>query len=194
MGISAGLNLGGARPGVCTSSTRPATPYEGMMIYETDTDYVQVWNGSAWKLVSATTPYSGEPLKTFTYQANLTQKIYAATNDTIYNISSYTTNSRGTSYLLVTFGVAYEYNTSSDVITFAVNFNGVEQFSFGDSTNTTTWNEFPYYTFRSIDQYAASSTISNIRVYAKAASGQVVCPRSVGGPVNFSITIQEFAV
>ena len=37
-----------SKPGVCTSSTRPATPYEGQMIYETDTDKVLVWNGSAW--------------------------------------------------------------------------------------------------------------------------------------------------
>jgi len=41
-------NSTGLRPGVCTSSTRPAAPYEGQMIYETDTDKVLVWNGSAW--------------------------------------------------------------------------------------------------------------------------------------------------
>jgi hypothetical protein len=37
-----------AKPGVCTSSTRPASPYEGQFIYETDTDKTFVWNGSAW--------------------------------------------------------------------------------------------------------------------------------------------------
>ena len=36
------------KPGVCTSSTRPASPFEGQMIYETDTDLVLVWSGSAW--------------------------------------------------------------------------------------------------------------------------------------------------
>jgi hypothetical protein len=36
------------KPGVCTSSTRPAVPFEGQMIYETDTDKVLVYNGSAW--------------------------------------------------------------------------------------------------------------------------------------------------
>ena len=36
------------KPGVCTSSTRPASPYEGQMIYETDTDKTLVWNGTAW--------------------------------------------------------------------------------------------------------------------------------------------------
>lgn len=39
------------QPGVCTSSTRPASPYEGQAIYETDTDKVLVWNGSIWTLL-----------------------------------------------------------------------------------------------------------------------------------------------
>ena len=37
-----------SQSGVCTSSTRPASPYEGQVIYETDTDRVLVWNASAW--------------------------------------------------------------------------------------------------------------------------------------------------
>ena len=36
------------KPGVCTSTTRPASPYEGQAIYETDTDLAKIWNGSAW--------------------------------------------------------------------------------------------------------------------------------------------------
>jgi hypothetical protein len=47
----------GFRPGVCTSTTRPAEPYEGMMIYETDTNRVLVWDNAAWvMIVSANTP------------------------------------------------------------------------------------------------------------------------------------------
>ena len=38
----------GWRPGVCTSSTRPTAPYEGQTIFETDTDRMYVWNGTAW--------------------------------------------------------------------------------------------------------------------------------------------------
>lgn len=38
------------KPGVCTSTTRPAAPFEGQTIYETDTDTMRVWNGSAWRL------------------------------------------------------------------------------------------------------------------------------------------------
>jgi len=36
------------KPGVVTSSTRPAVPYEGQLIYETDTDRIAAYNGSAW--------------------------------------------------------------------------------------------------------------------------------------------------
>ena len=43
------------RPGVCTSSTRPTAPYEGQMIYETDTDLTYVWGGSAWQQISGGT-------------------------------------------------------------------------------------------------------------------------------------------
>lgn len=44
-----------AKPGVCTSSTRPASPYEGQVIYETDTDKTLVWNGSSWVYLSTST-------------------------------------------------------------------------------------------------------------------------------------------
>ena len=48
-------NSTGLRPGVCTSSTRPTAPYEGQMIYETDTDLTYIWGGSAWQQVSGGT-------------------------------------------------------------------------------------------------------------------------------------------
>jgi len=43
------------QPGVCTSSTRPASPYTGQCIYETDTNRLYVWNGSAWVIPNQTT-------------------------------------------------------------------------------------------------------------------------------------------
>lgn len=36
------------KSGVCTSTTRPASPYEGQLIYETDTDCIVFYNGTAW--------------------------------------------------------------------------------------------------------------------------------------------------
>jgi hypothetical protein len=37
---------------VCTSSTRPGSPYQGQVIYETNTGLVRVYNGSVWKAIS----------------------------------------------------------------------------------------------------------------------------------------------
>lgn len=36
------------KPGVVTSSTRPSSPFVGQLIYETDTDRLAAYNGSAW--------------------------------------------------------------------------------------------------------------------------------------------------
>ena len=42
------------QPGVCTSSTRPTSPFEGQAIYETDTDLMLIWNGTAWVVPNTT--------------------------------------------------------------------------------------------------------------------------------------------
>lgn len=55
------------QPGVCTSSTRPASPYEGMVIYETDTNKTYVYNGSSWVMqIAADSPPGLELVKTQT--------------------------------------------------------------------------------------------------------------------------------
>jgi hypothetical protein len=43
-----GPTPGGLTIIVCTSATRPGSPATGQVIYETDTDSLLVWNGSAW--------------------------------------------------------------------------------------------------------------------------------------------------
>ena len=60
MGISQQIGSSSQiKPGVCTSLTRPASPYEGQMIYETDTDLVYLWSGSSWGAPSVTTASAG---------------------------------------------------------------------------------------------------------------------------------------
>lgn len=46
--MSISSKASGLRAGVCTSTTRPSAPYTGMVIMETDTGYLRVWNGTAW--------------------------------------------------------------------------------------------------------------------------------------------------
>lgn len=41
------------KPGVCTSTTRPTVPYTGQLIFETDTNRLAVWTGSAWQYETA---------------------------------------------------------------------------------------------------------------------------------------------
>ena len=39
----------GIRPGVCLSTSRPASPYIGQIIYMTDVNQSAVWNGTSWE-------------------------------------------------------------------------------------------------------------------------------------------------
>jgi hypothetical protein len=59
-------NTTGLRPGVCTSTTRPTAPYEGQLIYTTDLDTLEIWNGSAWRILSLGTPTNGAVLQVAT--------------------------------------------------------------------------------------------------------------------------------
>jgi hypothetical protein len=48
MGLTSSVPNSILQPGVCTSSTRPASPYEGQVIYETDTNNSYIYDSSAW--------------------------------------------------------------------------------------------------------------------------------------------------
>ncbi|MGA3524176.1 hypothetical protein [Melissospora conviva] len=41
--------VGGNGQLLCTSETRPVAPTEGTVVFETDTDLLRVWRGSAWR-------------------------------------------------------------------------------------------------------------------------------------------------
>ena len=48
MGIDSGYGIGSLKTGVCTTATRPASPYTGQAIYDTTVATTLVWSGSAW--------------------------------------------------------------------------------------------------------------------------------------------------
>lgn len=63
----------GLRPGVCTSTTRPTAPFEGQMIYESDTNRVLVWDNAAWVMIADTDQPPGLQLvKTQTFTSATT--------------------------------------------------------------------------------------------------------------------------
>ena len=69
MGISQQIGASSQiKPGVCTSTTRPASPYTGQVIFETDTNKMLVWNTTAWVIPNspAQNPGGLELIKTCT--------------------------------------------------------------------------------------------------------------------------------
>ena len=40
------------QPGVCTSTTKPASPFDGQVIYMTDVDQTAVWDGTQWTVLA----------------------------------------------------------------------------------------------------------------------------------------------
>lgn len=85
MGIS--NQASGFRPGVCTSTTRPSAPYKGQVIFETDTDRLYVWNGSAWVIPNspAQNPGGLELVKTDTITSGNSKEITGCFSSTYNN-------------------------------------------------------------------------------------------------------------
>lgn len=53
------LDAQAAGPKICTSVTRPGTPYQGQQILETDTNNFLYWNGTRWASISGPSTGSG---------------------------------------------------------------------------------------------------------------------------------------
>jgi hypothetical protein len=78
MGIAQALGNVGLTPGIYTSSTRPASPADGLVISETDTDLVKVYNGSSWVTVG---PAGGMTLLSTTTLSGATTAITGISQD-----------------------------------------------------------------------------------------------------------------
>ena len=52
MAIDSALGRLGAKAGVCTSSTRPTNPFEGQIVYESDTNRTLIYDNSAWLVIA----------------------------------------------------------------------------------------------------------------------------------------------
>lgn len=102
---------------VCTSSTRPASPIQGMTIYETDTFATRVYSGSAWRTVGNSTSTSSalpaNPLQgDFTYCTdNGGEAYYSGSAWHFSSLITATSVSRPTGSALQTGTIIYETDT-----------------------------------------------------------------------------------
>ena len=74
---------------VCTSGTRPGSPFEGQIIYETDTDVVRAFDGTTWNLVGASSYASASGGTTSTITASgVSYKLHTFTTSGTLTIST----------------------------------------------------------------------------------------------------------
>ena len=68
------------KPGVCTTATRPSSPFVGQAIYDTDVASQLIWNGTAWGSVSALTLVKAQTIGTAVSSVAVTDA-FSATYD-----------------------------------------------------------------------------------------------------------------
>ena len=102
------------QPGVCTSTTRPAAPYKGQFIYETDTDMVAVYNGTGWRYIAATTPTNGTVLQVQSSVISNSQTVLATTTWTdLFGLSATITPRSASSKVLVIASLSAYFTTAN---------------------------------------------------------------------------------
>ena len=92
MGIDSGYGVGSLKTGVCTSTTRPASPFEGQTVYETDTDLVKSYNGTSWAPVSGLQYITGASFSAVT-SFSLAANTFSATYENYFITMIVTTGS-----------------------------------------------------------------------------------------------------
>lgn len=138
MGLSSQLAASSlARPGVCTSSTRPASPYEGQVIYTTDLDTLEIWNGTAWRILGLGTPTNGAILQVVSTsmtdtQAVTTQDSWVAVTNLQATITPKSTSSK------VFISASISYGGTSNTYGAARLVRGSTAISIGDAASTRT--------------------------------------------------------
>lgn len=125
-----------------TSTTRPATPYIGQVIYETDTKVVRMWNGSRWNEIPTQGKASFATQRSDTVQVgNADSQLLELTGinpgaDTYYEVSGFiTTYSNSVAETMVTLSLRMERldGTGGETVTFSSRANSVAA---GQSNNS----------------------------------------------------------
>lgn len=107
---------------VCTSGTRPGSPVEGMVIYETDTDRILVYNGAAWVTIT--------PVSDLVATAQTTTSTSYAALATAGPVASAQTATRA----LVIVGCGSENSTNGQGAAMSFAVSGATTIAAGDTT------------------------------------------------------------
>ena len=115
-----GIDRSGTIPYViCTSGTRPSTPNEGQMIYETDTDRILFYDGSTWKRTAHDIPHT-EAVSVAQVSGNINSTTYAALPAVC--AITFTKHRADTRLVFTVTGSAYASGTT--LMTWGVNYDG----------------------------------------------------------------------
>lgn len=93
----------------CTSSARPAVPFQGQCIYETDTGYIRFWDGASWDLIT-----SSGAVSSFTATARTTNLDLSPTTTTSQAIMTLSNLNPGSYYAMDGF-LLYNSSTAADI-------------------------------------------------------------------------------
>ena len=149
------------KPGVCMSSTRPASPYDGQVIYETDTDRAMVYNGTGWVVLSTgrTNSLGLDLIKTQTIGS-------AVSSVTVTDAFSATYDN----YKIVVTGVAYSSNGTASYL------------KLNNSTGSTYYGNMIY-------NVPSSSSIGGVSATNGGSLGFFISTGSSTGTVDFDATV-----
>jgi hypothetical protein len=179
---------------VCTSGTRPASPPEGMTVYETDTNLLMCYNGAAWARygidlttnapveyadvtsitgITSTTPIAGSPVCGGTFVAPQSAKVFATISGQISSGSN--THNCVLSFEVRTGGTVGSgtvvWATSSDraiATSFAVNTTAPAYLSASYrallSSGFTAGSTYNVRTMHSVDNAAGSGSVTGRRI------------------------------
>ena len=160
-------NSTGLRPGVCTSTTRPTAPYEGQHIYETDTDLVYLWNGTAWvETVSALTK-APRGIVGYTRYTSGNQTVTSATAVDITGLTT-TINAVSTRLYKISFNLAGRKNSNAGYF-FVNTVAGASTINEWGATNVS--GGYIIFSGSSFISGISGSTVIKLQTYIENSSG-----------------------
>lgn len=190
------------QPGVCTSSTRPTTPFEGQMIYETDTDVLAIWNGTAWRIMGASTPTNGTVLQvvsttkvdTFSMTSTVT---YTDVTGLSVSITPKSTSSKIFVSFFITNGNTAANHNMFNLVRDSTNLAQptADTYSSTVGTSFTASSDYKHASLSHLDSPSTTSSVT-YKIQAKTSGGTLYVNRrgdnaTVSG--SSSITVMEIA-